>query len=202
MLFYGTHNSGTSGKLVWWQWIFTPIFQLFSKCQDKSIKEQLKMGVKLFNLQVTWYNGDWHFSHGLCIYEEKLMDALKLMSDCATPEIPIYYQLYLDKNFFLSQKKEKFRELCNELSPVGNKVILLNSWIEGTDEYPYKSGIKLNSAEHYWTMSWAKNSAKTWVDRLPLPKRHAELYNTEYKKKYKDMDIYLMLDFFELGSWR
>ena len=41
----GTHNSATSSKLVWWQRPLTWIIQPFSRCQSKSIDEQLKDGV-------------------------------------------------------------------------------------------------------------------------------------------------------------
>lgn len=202
MFSFGTHNSGTAGPLVWWQWIFTWIFQLVSQCQDLSIKEQLDKGVKVFNFQVTYYMGEWHFSHGLCVYKEKLKDAIDLLYEHATEENPIYFQLYLDKNFFLGQNKEKFRELvleelqftCGKKLPVK----MLNAWIEGTDEYPYKSGIKIDLIEKYWTMTWGKNYGKNWIDRLPLPKRHAKKYNSQYKSDCKDKCKYLMLDFFEL----
>ena len=201
MLYFGTHNSGTGGSLVWWQWLLTPIFQLVSQCQEKSIREQLEMGVKVFNFQITWYKGDWHFSHGLCVYKEKLSDALNLMESYARANDPIYYQLYLDKNFFLGQNKDKFLDLVKKLSfrhsPKDN-VKLLYSWIEGTDNYPYSSGIKLNLREHYWTTGWASLYGKSWVDKLPLPKRHAKKYNKEYKEKYKDSSVYLMLDFFDI----
>ena len=202
MFYYGTHNSGTAGPLVWWQWIFTWFFQLVSQCQNLSIKEQLDKGVKVFNLQVVWYNGDWHFSHGLCVYKEKLKDAISLMNDYSTENNRIYFQLYLDKNFFLGQNKDKFHDLVNELIYICGplqKVILLNAWIEGSDIRPYSSGISLNLVEKYWTKSWAKNNSKTWVDKLPLPKRHAEIYNSKYKSEYKDKVDYLMLDFFEIN---
>lgn len=201
MLYFGTHNSGTGGSLVWWQWLLTPIFQLVSQCQEKSIEEQLEMGVKVFNLQITWYKGDWHFSHGLCVYKEKFSDALNLMESYARVNSPIYYQLYLDKNFFLGQDKDKFLDLVKKLSfrhsPEDN-VKLLYAWIEGTDNYPYSSGIKLNLQEHYWTTDWANLYGESWVDKLPLPKRHAKKYNKDYKEKCKNSNVYLMLDFFEI----
>ena len=199
MFYFGTHNSGTAGPLVWWQWIFTWVFQLVSQCQDLSIVEQLEKGVKVFNLQVTWYNGNWHFSHGLCIYKEKLKDALFAMNDCATEENPIYFQIYLDNNFFLGQNKEKFRDLVEELKKYhgkDQKVKMLAAWIEGSNEYPYSSGIKIDLEEHYWTMTWGQKCGESWIDRLPLPKRHSKKYNTKYKKENKSK--YLMLDFFEI----
>lgn len=205
MLYFGTHNSGTAGPLVWWQWIFTWIFQLVSQCQDLTIKEQLDSGVKVFNFQVTYYKGEWHFSHGLCIYKEKLSDAINLLHEYATEDNPIYFQLYLDKNFFLGQNKEEFEfYVLSELQHICGKdkpIKMLNAWIEGTNTYPYKSGLKINLVEKYWTKTWGDNYGESWIDKLPLPKRHAKKYNSTYKKEYKEKAKYLMLDFFELGKW-
>ena len=113
--YLGTHNSGTSSKLVWWQRPFAWIMHLTSRCQTLSIEEQLKRNVRLFNLQITRYKKEWVFSHGLCIYTEKLYDALNNMVKYATEESPVYFQLYLDKNFLLGQNKVEFRKLVDDL---------------------------------------------------------------------------------------
>lgn len=112
----GTHNSATSGKLVWWQRPFALLLHLTSRCQDRTIAEQLADGVKLFNLQVCWYKGEWRISHGLCIYEEKLFVVLrkmKLYSEWSKEKI--IFQLYLDKNFFTGQNEEEFIKLVGEV---------------------------------------------------------------------------------------
>ena len=44
-------------------------------------------------------------------------------------------------------------------------------------------------------MGWAKANAKSWIDYLPLPKRHAKVYNKKYIEENKA--DYLMLDFVE-----
>ena len=63
----GTHNSATGGQLLWWlrplAWVINPT----SKCQDRTIQEQLIDGVKVFNLQVAYVGGKWRFTHGLAI---------------------------------------------------------------------------------------------------------------------------------------
>lgn len=187
-MIFATHNSGTGEKLVWWQRPFGALLNATSRCQDMTIKEQLEFGVRFFNLQITMYKGEWVFSHGLCVYTGKLLDAISLMNNYAIKELPIYYQLYLDKNFLLGQKKDEFRLLVNELALKSSKsnVKLHSAWIEGTKEYPYNSGIKLDCYESYWTQSWAENNAKSWIDKLPLPKRWAKLHNQEaYNKGVK-----------------
>lgn len=200
---YGTHNSGTAGPLVWWQWVFTWIFQIFSKCQDRSIEEQLKLGVKVFNLQIVWYRGNWHFSHGLCVYKEKFDDILDLLFEYSTPENPIYFQLRLDKNFFLGQNTDKFYELSDNLAQLcspQSTVIMLFGYIEGSGIYTYNSNLDIDLAERYWSLGWSKieGNVKSWKDRIPLLKRHARLHNTSYKEIHKN-NKYLMLDFFEIG---
>lgn len=194
----GTHNSATGGQLLWWlrplAWVINPT----SKCQDKSIKEQLEDGVRLFNLQVTRYKKQWVFSHGLAIYKERLNDALALFEKYATKENPIYFQLYLDDNLFLGQDDEEFCELSEILSLIYHKdypVKLLYTWIEGSKHYPYNSGISLSCEEHYWTLGWAKTYASSYIDYLPLPLYHAEEYNEIYKEICKAQ--YLMLDYYD-----
>ncbi len=195
----GTHNSATSGKLVWWQRPFAWLLHLTSRCQDRTIKEQLEDGVRLFNLQVCRYKGEWRISHGLCIYEEKLFEVLIRMKQYSESfKERIIFQLYLDKNFFVAQNEEDFIKLVgyvkrNHCNP---EFILQKAWIEGTEKYPHKTGYKLNIEEHYWSLGWASAFANSWLDRLPLPKRHAKKHNAAYKKACKS--DYLMLDFYTM----
>ena len=199
-MIYGTHNSATGGRLVWWQkplaWLINPT----SKCQDRSIADQLADGVKVFNLQVAYINGKWRFSHGLALYKEDVWETLKLMRLCASVKEPIYIQLYLDRCFWCKQDVEEFeflienikKELCNSY------FLMLSAWVEGTDYYPHKSGSNISLSEHYWTMGWVKSTKpKCLLDKLPLPKYHAKKYNAKHKSECKRE--YLMLDYYELG---
>lgn len=189
MIWYlGTHNSGTSSKLVWWQRPFKYLLNLTSQCQSLSIEEQCEIGVKVFNFQVTLYNGNWVFSHGLCIYNYRFLDALAILEKYASKDVPIYYQLYLDKNIFLGQKVDKFIELVYMLNTTSLNVKMLNAWVEGTDFYPYKSDIKLDLSEKYWTI---QNTSG--IDKLPIPKVYANKYNKKFIAENKSE--YLMLDF-------
>lgn len=198
----GTHNSGTGGRLVWWLRPFAWLINLTSRCQSRSIAEQLNDGVRLFNLQITHYRGGWHFSHGLAIYREKLGDALETMRAAATDKEPIYFQLYLDKNFFLGQEKEEFRELVKTINEklCSEKFVMLTAWIEGSDEYPHRhlDTPRPIIEEHYWTMTWAKSRGKSSLDYLPLPRRWARKHNDDWKQMLAYRDGYLMLDFYEI----
>ena len=48
--YLGTHNSGTSSKLVWWQRPFGYLLNSTSQCQTLSIEEQLKNFIRVFNI--------------------------------------------------------------------------------------------------------------------------------------------------------
>ena len=195
--YLGTHNSGTSSKLVWWQRPFGWLINLTSRCQTLSIEEQLKNNVRFFNLQVTYYKGQWVFSHGLAIYKDKLIDAIELMEQYATPDCPVYYQLFLDKNFLLGQNVDEFEKITNRLLTKSNNAKMRYSYIEGTQKYLYLNAKDdVDCSEHYWTMNWAKVNKKSWIDLIPLPKRHAKKYNKEYVEQNKS--DYLMLDFIEI----
>lgn len=196
----GTHNSGTGYDLVWWQRPFAWFLHLTSRCQTKTIVEQLNDGVRLFNLQITKYKNKWVFSHGLCIYNINVQDCIESMKTFSyklDKMSPIYIQVYLDKNFITGQDTTGFKEFINDLKKdlEGSNVILLCAFIEGENNYIYNSGRVINSREHYWTSTWSKSSNK-WIDKLPLPKRHAKLYNKYYKENCTSR--YLMLDFYEI----
>ena len=192
----GTHNTATGGQLLWWlrplAWIINPT----SKCQDKTIQEQLIDGVKVFNLQVAYVNGKWRFSHGLALYKEDVFETLAVMKACATKDEPICFQLYLDNCFWCKQDIEEFEYLIEIIKHeyCDDSFYILSSWVEGTKYYPYSCGKKISMEEHYWTLSWSKMYGKSWKDKLPLPRRHAKKFNAKYKSECKKE--YLMLDFY------
>ena len=195
----GTHNSATSGRLVWWLRPMAWLLHLTSRCQNRTIEEQLQDGVRLFNLQVCRYKGEWRISHGLCIYEEKLfdiLDTMKLYSNTFGERV--IFQLYLDKNFFVGQDEGKFLELVGEVKKkyCSPDFIMQMAWIEGTNKYPHKTGYQLSIEEHYWTKSWSLRQTSSWLNRLPLPRYHAKRYNRGYRISCKAE--YLMLDYYDL----
>ena len=126
----------------------------------------------------------------------------RLLSTAVTPAarsaVSDVIQLYLDNNFWLKRSERAFVRLVGDIKKnyCSPKFILQKAWIEGTEKYPHKTEYKLNIEEHYWSQGWASAFASSWLDKLPLPKRHAKKHNAAYKKACKS--DYLMLDFYEL----
>ena len=195
-MIFGTHNSATGGRLLWWLRPLTWIINPTSKCQDRTIADQLADGVKVFNLQIAKIRGKWKFTHGLAVYKDDVWNTLKLMRLCASIKEPIYFQLYLDKCLWCKQNIKAFEQFVqkvqNELCT--NYFVIKSTWIDGSKVDPCVKESNLSLEEHYWTMRWAKANAKSWIDYLPLPKRHAKKYNQYYKDNNKTN--YLMLDFY------
>ena len=140
----------------------------------------------------------WRFTHGLAIYKEDVIETIAKMKACASAKEPIYFQLYLDKCFWATNSDTAFAQLVADIKKqfCCPHFVMLSAWIEGTDKYPHKSESKLKWEEHYWTLAWGKAYSKTWLDKIPLPRRHAKKYNEKYKRECKTE--YLMLDFYGL----
>ena len=196
----GTHNSATGGKLLWWLKPLAWLINLTSKCQDRMITDQLGDGVKVFNIQIAKVNKKWRFTHGLAVYKEDVWDTLKLMRLCASVREPIYFQLHLNKCLWCKQDIKAFAQFVQKVKDelCTTYFIMKSAWVEGSDIRPHVSDAKLSLEEHYWTKSWAKLNAKSWIDKLPLSKRHAKKYNNKYKKECTKQ--YLMLDFYDIDN--
>ena len=195
---FGTHNSGTSYGLVWWQKIFAPILNLFSRNQSKSVEEQLLDGVDVFNFQVAYYKKDWYFSHGLCLYNKRFMEVFNIIREYCllNRDRKIYFQLHLDKNFLIKQDIKAFNSLLSEIKGLClDNLTLVHCIIEGSGYIYLNTDINLDMEEHYWSQSWAKLYGKNKIDSLPLPWIHARKYNKEYISNCKTE--YLMLDFYD-----
>lgn len=199
-MYLGTHNSGTGESLVWWQRPFGWFINAVSRCQSRTILEQLYDGVRLFDFQIALYQGDFVFSHGLAIYNTKVTDALIDLGEYSSRTgNTIYLTLSLDKNFLLNSDIPAFKEFTELVKSFCNRynIVLIRSVIEETGEYLYISEESLPSiSEKYWTRSWAKEYGESWIDYLPFPKRHAKKHNKHYTSLCSCE--YLMLDFYDL----
>lgn len=72
-----THNSASYAKQIGWT-KFLP--KVFSRCQKLSLREQYDLGVRYFDLRVTYYKGRYVTAHGLARYNIDFDEALREIS--------------------------------------------------------------------------------------------------------------------------
>lgn len=186
----GTHNSATSSKLVWWQYPLSWIIDLFCKCQSKSIQQQLEDGIRIFNLQVTYYQGEWVISHGLAIYDCTLIDVVSTIRKYSDEhDIPIYLTIGEDNCFFTKKEPELLRDLVLSLLDrlFLSKVDILHFKCDTCSVYHhYLPTIH----ENYWYRPTSSGITK-WI---PIPRLWAYF---RPKLNVKDNE-YCMVDFYEI----
>lgn len=62
----GTHNTMSYlAPRTWWG----RLLRVFARCQDLSLEEQIRAGVKVFDLRVVLLHGVWTFAHGIVDFD-------------------------------------------------------------------------------------------------------------------------------------
>lgn len=180
----GSHNSLTSYPLLGWQKYFSWIINLVSRCQTKTIGEQLESNVRWFNLQVSLKDGIWIGSHGFAWYNVNLIRILDLLNEYNDK---IYVQLYLDKHFGNKVSEDDFTKLIWFCKTKYTNIVFQRIWNEQDNKLIIEKPI--NGEEKYWTTTWAKH----WWQYIPIPRLWNKFYkNKEFSKTDKE---YLMNDF-------
>ena len=116
----GSHNSWSFLKVK--EWYFKPFFWV-AKCQNKTIAEQYKLGVRYFDLRLRYNHktGDFEPAHGLVTFKvEKVthwfIRNLQSLNYCAhTKGEKIYVRVLLETKSPDETEKKKFTELCEML---------------------------------------------------------------------------------------
>lgn len=104
----GTHNSLSSYKVKnWW----FKLINFTSKCQSKTIKEQLDAGCRWFDIRLRWYKGDLYAAHGLMIYDITFDDFLKEIIEYNTTDTIYFRVMYEDA--IGNNGKMRYKEFAN-----------------------------------------------------------------------------------------
>ena len=185
----GTHNSLTAYPLLknkWCSWFIN----LFSKCQNKDITEQYNSNVRVFDLQITKYEGKFVGSHGLALYDVDIMCILCQLDHLSTKKDPIYVKLGLDNRFYedyTTNVIHDFDILINNIKRNFKNINLISVYIEDINYFHKYSNI--DEYESYWSLTWAKQKANKWYKfyyYLPIPILWKKLYHKEWKDKAKN----------------
>ena len=105
-----THDSLTGHKLKTW-WLYPFLFT--AKCQNKTIEEQLEIGVRYFDLRFREYKGKLYAAHGVIIFNitlEQVIHILKTFTD-RTKET-VYFRILFENALVKdSINYDQFKEL-------------------------------------------------------------------------------------------
>lgn len=204
--YYGTHNSLTYAKLIWWQRPFSWLINPFCRCQNKSLKCQILGGIRYFDIQIAMRKGKWMVSHGIAWYNAgEIKDLLGIINYYANiTNNPIYVAIGLDKHYFQSKEnrkrqEEKIRQFYHEIQDLYKKIIFYKLYSEGITlecDTPIRQ-----FTERYWSLAWAKMKVSQkkritkWLFFLPIPKLWSFLYFEDWEQEAIGYHNCLITDF-------
>lgn len=190
---YGTHNSLTYAKLIWWQRPFAWLINPFSRCQDKDITTQVKNDVVAFDIQMAQYKDKWKASHGIAWYDVDIIPMLEYLNKLAgNLNERFYVRIGLDRHFFRTKKRhEKEREAFHDFVEIYLKSYHNLKLIELYVEYPeYKTlffGFISGLEQIYWSLAFARAKARQarglerYLYYLPVPRLWARKYRNAWE---------------------
>ena len=105
----GTHNSWSFAKPVRW---YIPHFT--AKCQSVDIKEQFRLGARMFDLRLRQVDGVWVVAHGSCVFDVDFHKDLEWLNE----QEGVYIRMLLEYNKAPKDAKRvvfEYRIECNML---------------------------------------------------------------------------------------
>ena len=192
---YGTHNSLTYAKLVWWQRPFAWLINPFCRCQDKDITAQVKSGVVAFDIQIALYKDVWKASHGIAWYDVDVIPMLKYLNKlacCLNTRFSI--RIGLDRHLFRTKKKRgeeriRFDEVIDFVMVTLKNLRPLGVYVEYSECKALEEFQQRYMEQRYWSLSFAKEKAKQtrgiwkYLYYLPIPLLWAKKYRNEWEAK-------------------
>ena len=191
---YGTHNSLTYAKLVWWQRPFGWLINPFCRCQDKDITAQVLSDVVAFDIQVALYKDEWKVSHGIAWYDVDVIDMLKYLNKLADFNyIPYCIRIGLDHHFFRTKKKrnkerEEFEKFIDFLHTLRH-LFFVEVYVEYPEYKVFEEFSQTDMEQKYWSLSFAREKAKQtrgiwkYLYYLSIPRLWAKKYRNEWEAK-------------------
>ena len=198
-----THNSMTFLKPVKW---YYKIFRFMVQCQSLDILDQIKQGVKLFDLRIVFdENSQPHFAHGLVDFDEEhtsdiwtvehTLETLNMFSlvDSKSGGSGFHVRILNERN----TNYEKFKEFCQHIETTYTHLNFFGG-INKKDWkclYQFKTNPDKPVIDKYSSQNNDTPLGTGWhLDDL-FPRIYALCFNKYWRKKYKDDDIYLLQDF-------
>lgn len=190
---YGTHNSLTYAKLVWWQRPFAWLINPFCRCQDKDITAQVQSDVVVFDIQIALYKDEWKVSHGIAWYDVDVIQMLKYLNRLADGlNTRFAIRIGLDRHFFRTKKKRgeeriRFDEVIDFVMVAMKNLRPLGVYVEYPEYKALEEFQQMYMEQRYWSLSFAKEKAKQtrglwkYLYYLPIPRLWARKYRNEWE---------------------
>lgn len=187
----GTHNSMTYLPVK--KWYLLP-FKFMAKCQNIDIEEQYNLGVRMFDLRISYDNeGKVEFKHGLMSFKGDVNAILKLLNSKKKSNGQIYVRLLLE----VSNKKQADKQLkffLEDCSKWEDKYRKLKFFC-GRTKYNWKQVYKFKE-DDIDIVQKVSSMTKNKIDDL-WPWLFAYRNNLSNFQS-RDNDKWLLLDFIEL----
>lgn len=175
----GSHDTMTANSPKnWVGYITLP----FSRCQSKSVKELYDLGVRCFDLRVSFRNGEPIFKHSIVKFKGSPHETIKeinKLGDC-------YVRVLLEDIRDIPENEQNFKELCKfwEDTYTDIKFFQGNRRCDWKQVYTFENNPTL--VQHVGSMA---DDAR-WYEKL-IPWTYAKRNNKKYLDKEEDYDIAL-----------
>ena len=186
---YGTHNSLTYAKLVWWQRPFAWLINPFCRCQDKDITAQVKSDVVAFDIQIALYKDTWKASHGIAWYDVDVIPMLEYLDRLAySLNTRFAIRIGLDRHFFRTKKKrnkerEEFEKFIDFLHTLRH-LFFVEVYVEYPEYKVLEEFSQTDMEQRYWSLSFAREKAQIF----PAHVLTVEIINRGFHNPYKTLN--------------
>lgn len=189
----GSHNSATGHEIRGWLKFISPIVNLFSRCQDKTLQEQYEEGVRIFDIQVRYVDGKWLASHGPVRYDIEPLDELRRIAQVDSTEV--YVLLGLDRGCE-PHEIERFYKLWADFDKL-YPFKLVKVYIDNAKTLYESDSFFKDVHERYWSMAYASGKIDKWwkiwkyVYLIPIPKIWSCYFREEWQKEFDCHEGYI-----------
>jgi 1-phosphatidylinositol phosphodiesterase len=193
----GTHDSATDhGHCKENGWI-VPVIEMVS-CQTYPISDQLKMGIRFFDIRLAYENGTLRFHHGPYYLEQVFSDALDAAQSFLNQH-PSEFVIFLIKQEHTSASADDFWQRINDrISTYPSGLFFLEKGVPSVAKVRGKivvMGRDKSSHPQGWHVSWPDNTtyyqgrdhSSKHGDLLYIVEDHYSLASVSTKTKYREI---------------
>ena len=184
-----THNSATGEAPVD---IFHYIVVPFTRNQSKTISQQIDAGVRMFDLRVKKYNGQYHSGHGLFTTKRSFEDITRQINNVSGR---VYATITYEGRLCSKQEINEFYDYVRYITICYNHIIWGDVAVKYTNNDLIVDWLVIQKADNRYVESESKFLAldgKNWQSYIPIPWLWKKIY---YDKPVFNNDKFTYIDF-------